>query len=81
MFFVAYDPNPSATSIFLSVLFFGWIPTDRARTCCIIERVIVCGLVNERHHRGAIHIDKVTCGILVDTVTSTVTQYVRVDAI
>jgi len=41
---------------------------------CINERVLVSDHINERDHSGAIHIVKVACGILVDTVTGTVTR-------
>ena len=58
---------------------FGRIPTLRARTCYINERVIVSGHINERDHSEAIHTVKVACGILLDTVTGTVTQRVRAD--
>lgn len=60
---------------------FGRIPTLRARTCYINECVLVSGHINERDHSGDIHIVKVACGILVDTVTGTVTQWARADAI
>jgi len=71
-------PRPDI-SVYLSVLLFGRIPTLTARTCYINERVFVSGHINEHDHSGAIHTVKVACGILLDTVTGTVTQRVCTD--
>jgi hypothetical protein len=65
--------------MFLSVLVLGKIPILRARTCCINEDVRVSGRTNERDQSGAIHIVKDSCGNLVDTITSTETQWARID--
>ena len=72
--------TPPSPQYFLSVLVFGGIPTLRVCTCCINECVHVSGRINGRDHSGDIYIVKTMCGILVDTVTSTVTQWVRPDA-
>ena len=59
----------------------GGIPILRARTCCITERVRVrvrvSGHINERDHSEDIHIVKVNCWTLLDTVTRTVTKWTR----
>jgi len=58
---------------------FGRIPKLTPRTCYINERVFVSGHINERDHSGAFHTVKAACGILLDTVTGTLTQRVRTD--